>query len=121
MRLDKKKPGTSTTFSDASSGQDIFQVAVDEAGQLLMAFHLYDAHGSLVAESAELTPYPEGLTVRCAGGEVLLDVPADASADVQYRLYNGEGALLTWSDGARTKIGPLLRMESVARNWAPPA
>lgn len=96
-------------------------MASDENGHLLIAFHIYDAKGSLVADSEGLSHYPDGLTVRCAAGELLLDVPADDSNHIQYRLYNGDGNLLTWSDGARTKIGPLLRMEGVGRNWMPPA
>jgi hypothetical protein len=121
LRLDGKRPGTSTTFIDAASGEDIFQVASDAQGQLLMAFRLYDANGTLVAASKGLAHYPDGVTVRCNGGELLLDVPADATTNVRYCLYNCDGALLTISDGARTKIYPLLRVEGVARDWAPAA
>lgn len=85
-----------------------------------MAYHLYDARGQLVAESA-LEHVPEGLTVRCRAGELLLDIPKDAGVAIQYRFYNGSGLLLTASDGARTRIYPLLRMEGVNRYWAPPA
>jgi len=120
MRLDTRRPGTSTTFADATSGEGLFQVASDEKGLLLMAFHLYDAGGRLVAESEGLGHYPDGITIRCSGGELLLDIPADSGDDVQYRFYNSEGRLLTSSDGARTMIYPLLRMEGVGRNWVPP-
>jgi hypothetical protein len=96
-------------------------MASDENGQLLMAFRLYDASGSLVVDSDGLAGYPDGLLVRCPNGEVLLDVPADSAENVRYRLYNSNGALLTRSDGVRTKIYPLLRMAGVGRNWAPPA
>jgi len=121
MRLENRRPGTSTTFIDAVSGEDIFQVASDENGLLFMAYHLYDARGSLVAESAGLGHFPDGLTVRCAGGELLLDIPADPANDVQYRFYNSTGQLLTSSDGARTRIYPPLRMEGVGRLWVPPS
>ena len=121
MRLDNRRPSTSTTFSDAASGEGILQVASDENGRLLMAYRLYDAKGLLVADSEGLGHYPDGLTIRCSRGEVLLDVPADCSNDVRYRLYNSSGSLLTQSDGARTVIYSLLRMEGVGRGWAPPS
>ena len=120
MRLENRRPGTSTTFTDAVSGEDIFQVASDEHGLLFMAYHLYDACGSLVAESAGLGHFPDGLTIRCGGGELLLDIPADSAGDVRYRLYNNTGRLLTTSDGARTMVYPPLRMEGVGRLWVPP-
>ena len=120
MRLDNRRPGTSTTFADADSGEEIFQVASDENGLLFMAYHLYDANGSFVGESAGLQHYPGGLTVRCDGGELLLDIPADSSGDVCYRLYNHTGRMLTKSDGAHTKIYPLLQMHGVGRLWSPP-
>ena len=96
-------------------------MASDENGLMFMAFRLYDAGGSLVVDSEGLEQYPDGLTVRCKSGEVLLDVPAKTSDDVRYRLYNSNGSLLTASDGVRTMIYPLLRMEGVGRNWMPPA
>jgi len=120
MRLGNRRPGTSTTFLDAVSGEDVFQVASDEDGLVFIAYHLYDASGSFVAESAGLGHFPDGLTVRCAAGELLLDIPVDSAADIQYRLYSRTGQLLTSSDGARTKIYPPLRMEGVARLWVPP-
>jgi hypothetical protein len=46
---------------------------------------------------------------------LLLDVPADRGSHIQYRLYNGSGDLITASDGARTQVFGLLRMEGVAR------
>ncbi len=121
MRLESRRPSTSTTFADATSGEGILQVASDENGLLLMAFRLYDATGGLVADSEGLGHYPDGLTVRCSSGELLLDVPADHSDDIRYRLYNSDGHLLTRSDGVHTMIYPLLRMEGVGRGWAPPS
>jgi len=121
MKLNTRRPGTSTTFIDATSGEDLLQVASDENGLLFMAYHLYDASGSFVAESVGLEHCPDGVTVRCAEGELLLDIPIQSSGYVQYRLYNSGGHLLTSSDGARTMIYPLLRMEGIGRLWAPPA
>lgn len=121
MRLENRRPSTSTTFGDAASGEAILQIASDENGLLLMSFHLYDATGALVADSEGLTHYPKGVTVKCSRGEVLLDVPSESSADVSYCLYNSTGYLLTRSDGVRTVIYSLLRMEGVGRGWAPPA
>ncbi len=96
------------------------EVASDENGVLLLAFHLYDASGRLIAESAGFEHFPDGLTVCCDAGEQLLHVPRDLTAPIQYRLYNSNGLLLTWSDGVRTKIYPHLRMDGVARGWTPP-
>lgn len=121
MKLETRRPGTSTRFIDATSGEDILQVASDENGLLFMAYHLYDASGSLVAESVGLELCSDGVTVHCAEGELLLEIPIDSGGYVQYRLYNSDGRLLTSSDGARTTIYPLLRMESVGRHWTPPA
>ena len=121
MRLNTRRPGTSTTFKDATSGEDIFQVASDEDGLLFMSYHLYDATGSLVAESEGLEHFPGGLAIHCSKGELLLDIPADSAGDVQYRFYNNTGRLLTSSDGIHTKIYPLLQMQGVGRLWSPPA
>lgn len=120
MRLDTKRPGTSTTFLDATSGEAILQLACDAEGLLFVAYHLYDASGAFVAESAGLVRLLPGLAIRCAKGEMLLDVPADCNRSVCYCLYNSDGRLLTISDGVRTKIYPLLQMTGVARLWSPP-
>jgi hypothetical protein len=62
-----------------------------------------------------------GIAVRCNASELLLEIPKKAGANLQYRLYNSDGQLLTWSDGTRTKIYPYLRMDGVAHGWSPPA
>jgi hypothetical protein len=77
---------------------------------VLVAFRLYDSKGTLVAESSGLEHFPDGLTVRSKSGELLLAVPRDSEKPVRYRLYNGQGSLLTSSDGGRTRIYGLLRM-----------
>lgn len=112
MRLGIRRPGTSTAFVDASSNEVLLRVASDEAGRPSVYFHLYDSSGCLAAESEGLDSSPSGLTIRSGDGELLLEVPMDLSGHIQYRLYNRDGALLTWSDGARTKIQRLLRMEA---------
>lgn len=94
-------------------------MACDENGVLFLAYRLYDAAGRLIAESDGFEHCPDGLTVRCDGGEQLLHVPRDRAAPVRYRLYSSAGLLLTWSDGVRTKIYPNLRMDGVARGWTP--
>lgn len=122
MKFGNRRPGTSTTFVDAFSEEHLLQFASDEHGQHLMAFHLYDSAGSLVGETAGLEHYPDGVTICSNGGkgEVLLCVPPDTNDAICYRLYNCNGNLLTSSDGVRTKIYQLLRMEGVGRDWAPP-
>ena len=119
-RLLNRQAGTSTAFVDSVSGESVLEVASNAQGLLLLAFHLYDAKGRLAAESDGFQHFPTGVTVCCEGGEQLLHVPGDLGAPVHYRLYNSSGLLLTWSDGARTKINPHLRMEGVARGWTAP-
>jgi hypothetical protein len=122
VKFGTRRPGTSTTFVDAFSQEPLLQLASDEHGQHLMAYHLYDSAGSLVDESDGLAHYPDGVTIRSNGGagEVLLSVPADTNDAICYRLYNCNGNLLTSSDGIRTRIYQLLRMEGVGRDWARP-
>ncbi len=117
MKLGDRQPGTSTTFVDAESAEIILQLASDADGLHLISFHLYDSGGSLVAESDDLKNYPDGLSVQSSSGEVLLSVPEDANENIQYRLYNHDGELLTSSDGVRTMIYQRLRMEGAGRNW----
>jgi hypothetical protein len=120
VKFGNRRPGTSMTFVDALTQESILQFASDAQGRHLMAFRLYDSRGAFVAESGGLQHYPDGLTVRSDGGEVLLIVPPDCNKRIQYRLYNRTGNLLTSSDGLRTMIYQLLRMEGVDRDWAPP-
>jgi hypothetical protein len=104
-------------FIDAASGEQLLQMATDQHGVLLVAYHLYDDCGALVAESPGLTEPPFGLTVHARNGDLLLDMPASIGGIIQYRLYGTNGTLLTHSDGVRTKIYPQLRMEGVTRAW----
>ena len=97
---------------DAPTGEVLLRVGLDENGYPHLHFHLYDASGGRAAESGGPKSFPQGLKIFSTDGELLLDVPADLDADMQYRLYNQQGRLLTCSDGATTKILPLLRMEA---------
>lgn len=106
---------------DSASGERVLEVASDENGAVHLCYHLYDGIGRLIAESQGFEQFPDGLTISCEKGEQLLHIPSDLTASVKYRLYNSGGRLLTWSDGARTKIYPQLRMEGVATGWTPPA
>lgn len=92
-------------------------MASDESGVPFLAFTLYDAEGQLIASSNGFERFPDGLTVHSEAGELVLHVPADSSAPVQYRLYSPNGHLLTCSDGLRTRVYGELRMEGVARGW----
>ena len=120
VKFGNRRPGTSTSFVDALTQENILQLASDVDGLHLMAFRLYDSRGSFVAESDGLQHYPDGLTVRSSRGESLLVVPPDSNKRIQYRLYNRTGNLLTSSNGVRTMIYQLLRMEGVDRDWTPP-
>ena len=117
MKFGDQQPGTSTTFMDAGSAESILQLASDADGLHLVAFHLSDSGGSLVAESEDLEHYPDGLSIHASGGELLLSIPKNADENICYRLYGHDGQLLTNSDGVRTMIYQRLSMEGVGRNW----
>ena len=117
MKFGDQHPGTSTTFVDTGSAENILQLASDADGLHLVAFHLYDSGGSLIAESEDLEHYPDGLSIHAGGGELLLSVPKNADENIHYRLYGHDGELLTSSDGVRTMIYQRLSMEGVGRNW----
>ena len=110
MRLGNRRPGTSIAFVDAPTEEILLQVASDGDGRPAVYYRLYDSTGCLTAESAGLECYPTGLTIHSDDGELLLCLPEDPGLPIVYRLYNREGHLITWSDGASTRIQPLLRM-----------
>jgi hypothetical protein len=112
-RIGHRRPGTSIVFVDAPTGEVLLRVGLDEDGCPFVCFRLYDSSGCLAAESGGLDSFPSGFTVHSGDGELLLDVPAEPEAHIQYRLYNRNGVLLTCSDGVSTKIQALLRMASV--------
>jgi hypothetical protein len=111
MRMGSRRAGTSTSFVDSELSEVLLTFSSGEDGSTEVSFCLYDSLGVLVKDSEGFQRFPEGLTVRDALGELLLDIPAEADAFVQYRLFNRSGRLLTWSDGARTQIFGFLRME----------
>ena len=117
MKLGDRQPGTSTTFVDAESAENILQLASDSDGLHLVGYRLYDAGGSLVAKTEELEHFPDGVSIHSSGGELLLSVPGNVDENLQYCLYSHDGVLLTSSDGSRTMVYQRLRMEGVGRNW----
>jgi hypothetical protein len=111
-RIGHRRPGTSIAFEDAPTGEVLLRVGLDEDGCPFVYFRLYDSSGCLAAESGGVKSFPSGLKIHSGDGELLLDVPAEPDAHIQYRLYNRNGVLLTCSDGVSTKIRALLRMEA---------
>ncbi len=103
---------------DAPSGEVILKIGLGEDGCFLICFQLYDSCGSPAAESDGISPFPDGVRIDSSDGELLLDLPAELDANIQYRLYNRSGELLTSSDGLSTRIGPCLRMEAWPRRGA---
>jgi hypothetical protein len=97
---------------DAPTNEVLLRVGLDKDGLPFLYFRLYDSSGSLAAESGGLDSFPAGLKIHSWDGELLLDVPAETDAHIQYRLYNRNGVLLTSSNGLRTTIRSLLRMEA---------
>ena len=117
VKFGDRQPGTSITFLDAGSAESLLQIASDADGIHLVAYRLYDSGGSLVAEREDLEHYPDGISVRSSGGELLLAVPKNADENIRYRLYGHDGELLTSSDGVRTMIYQRLHTEGGGRNW----
>lgn len=105
---------------DGPTGEVLLRVGLDENGYPHVFFHLYDCAGCLTAESQGTESFPDGLKVHAADGELLLNVPAEPNAHIQYCLYNQDGVLLTRSNGVSTKIQALLRMDG-GRPQAPGA
>jgi hypothetical protein len=103
---------------DAPTGEVILNIGLDADGRFLIYFHLYDSQGRPAAESRGVSPFPDGVRVDSRDGETLLDMRAELDANIQYRLYNRNGQLLTSSDGVCTRIEPCLRMEAWPRQGA---
>ena len=120
MRAGERHIGSHTAFVDSISGEAVLQMASDEHGVEFLAYHLYDAQGQLTAQSNGFKRFPRGLSITCQAGEELLHIPKDAGEPVHYRLYGSAGNLLTWSDGQRTRIFGVLRMDGVNRGWTLP-
>ncbi len=111
MKLSGRKAGNLTLFIDASSNEVVLKIQVDSQGRPLIAYHLYDARGRLVADSPEPREFPDGVQVRAEDDELLLDIPSDQQCHICYHLYSRQGQPLTVSDGMRTQVYPALRMD----------
>jgi hypothetical protein len=103
---------------DAPSDETILKIGLDADGCFLICYQLYDSSGCPAAESEGISPFPDGVRIDSNDGELLLDLRAELDANIQYRLYNRSGDLLTSSDGVSTRIGPCLRMETWPRRGA---
>ena len=120
MRAGERRAGSHTAFVDSVSGEVVLELASDDQGAEFVKYHLYDSQGQLAAESNGFQPFPRGLSITCQAGEELLHIPPDAGEAMHYRLYGSSGNLLTWSDGQRTRIFGVLRMNGVAKGWTLP-
>ncbi len=114
MRLANRRPGWSTSFIDAATGDVLLEVSFDRDGTPLVAFCLYDEDGALVARTEGLERLKEPRRVVDSSGQLLLELPTDLSRPICYRLFTRGGDLLTCSDGVRTTIYGSLRMQGVA-------
>lgn len=120
MRTGQRGVGSHTAFVDSISGETVLELASDSEGVEFISYRLYDSQGTLAAETKGFQPFPRGLSVKCKGGEVLLHIPKKAGDPMQYRLYGAGGNLLTWSDGQRTRILGVLRMNGSNKGWSLP-
>jgi hypothetical protein len=120
MRAGQRHVGSHTAFVDSISGETVLEMASDGEGAEFIAYRLYDSKGTLAAESNGFQPFPRGLSIKCKGGEELLHIPKKAGEPMHYRLYGAAGNLLTWSDGQRTRIFGVLRMNGVNKGWTLP-
>ena len=112
MRLGGRRPGTCVAFVDTTTDEVLLEVAAADDGRPLIAFHLYDAAGTLVSDSNGRQSFPTGLVLQGCNDEVVLRLPLSPDGDIHYRIYSSTGRLLTCSDGARTQIFGGLRMDS---------
>ncbi len=119
MRLVRRRPNTAIVFMDLAHDEVLLRVAADSDSSPLFWFRLYDVFGAIAAESIGMESFPGGLTIRSQLGEMLLSTPPEINGLIQYRLYNQDGVLVTSSDGTRTQITRLLRMESEAPRLQP--
>jgi hypothetical protein len=120
MKAGQRNVGSHTAFVDSISGEAVLEMASDGDGVEFIAYRLYDAQGTLTAESKGFKRLRRGLSISCKGGQQLLHIPARAEEPMQYCLYGPGGNLLTTSDGQRTRIFGVLRMNGVAKGWTLP-
>jgi hypothetical protein len=120
MKAGQQNVGSHTAFVDSVSGESVLEMASDANGVKFIAYRLYDSQGTLAAESNGFKRLRRGLSIRCKGGEQLLHIPKVAGEPMQYCLYGPSGNLLTRSDGQRTRIFGVLRMNGAAKGWTLP-
>ncbi len=123
MRLGHRA-GNSISFIDSFAEETILKVESLVENKDLFTYHLYDNTGTLVAEVEAVSAMPNGIEVRSVDGELLLQVPPELGAAINYRLYSRKGALITCSDGERTQIFGGLQIEgsrAFARHQRPRA
>jgi hypothetical protein len=114
MRLGGRRPGFGTAFSDAFSADVLLKVLTDDSGANLVSFRLYDCRGEMVAESEGLQTFAGGKEIRDQQDELLLLIPSEPEACLEYRLYSSLGTLLTCSDGARTQLFGGIRVDGIS-------
>ncbi len=107
-----RRTGSGTAFVDSTSDEVLLHFSTEDDGSIRISYHLYDAKGELVAEKEGLKAHSTELIVQCSKGEQLLSVPKDPNEHIRYRLYNKSGLLITSSDGQRTRIFGMLRMDT---------
>jgi hypothetical protein len=120
MKAGQQSVGSHTAFVDSISGEAVLEMASDAEGVEFISYRLYDANGGLAAESHGFKRLRRGLSISCKGGELLLHIPKKAGEPMQYCLYSPNGSLLTRSDGQRTRIFGVLRMNGMAKGWSLP-
>jgi len=107
-----RRRGVTTAFIDSATGEILLAVRTDHQGEHAVLFCLSDSTGAIVADSGGFAPYRTGLVIKCSTGQLLLQLPGDASGALQYCLYSRSGKLLTESDGVRTRLYGSFQMQS---------
>lgn len=110
MKL-RRRPGAFVAFVDSFSEETFLKLECDSENLDQITYLLFDSQGRVVADSRGPQTFPDGIEVSDSEGEVLLLVPAERDEDIQYRLYNSKGELVTCSDGQRTQIFGGVRIE----------
>lgn len=110
MKLGGRRVGNLTIFMDSTCEEVLLKIETDSSGAAAVSFRLYDSQGNLVVDSPDAKSFPEGISIRAADDELLLEIPPLETATISYCLYSKTGKLLTSSDGVRTQIFGGLRM-----------
>jgi hypothetical protein len=110
MRL-RRRPGAFVAFVDSFTEETFLKIECESEDLDLISYKLFDCHGGLVADSRGAQRFPDGVRIADEDGELLLFVPMERDENVEYRLYNLKGELLTCSDGQHTQIYGGLRID----------